>query len=188
MFPVKKWGLYVLTFMCLIAIMVCVTCDYSITKSLTWSLIVLLALVAGWLILLPFFIARNKVIKKTLIVISIIIIPFLAGLSAVLKLPLILSMGSCIAGLSIAAVWGIYGIFLKYQKRIFLAFALSLLIVIPSACGLTHIIAYFIEHLSIDFASDLFHIITTLAISGFCLIIDSIRLHHTDMRKGETGL
>lgn len=92
MLQVKKWGLYIFTSMCLIAILVCVICDYVTTNTLTWSLIVLLSLIAGWLVFVPFFKARSKVIRKTLIVISIITIPFLAGLSAILKLPLILSM------------------------------------------------------------------------------------------------
>ena len=126
--------------------------------------------------------------KEALLVISIITLPFLAGFSAVLKLPLILSMGSSIAGLSIAAAWGIYGVFVKCQKRIFLALALSLLIAIPLACGITHIAAYFIESISVDFVSDLFHIITTLALSGICLTIDFVRLHRENMRKGQTEL
>ena len=188
MLQIKKWGLYILSSMCLIAIMVCVICDYVLTKNLTWSLIVLLSLIAGWLVFVPFFRARSKVIRKSLTVISIIMLPFLAGLSVILKLPLILSMGSSIAGLSIAAAWGIYGAFVKCQKRIFLAFALSLLIVIPLACGITHITAYFIESVSMDFVSDLFHIITTLVLSGTCFTIDLVRLHRDNIRKGQTEL
>ena len=188
MLQIKKWGLYILTAMCFIAIMVCVICDYAMAKSLTWSLIVVLSLLAGWLVFVPFFSAGSKGIKQSLIVISIITLPFLAGLSAVLKSPLILSMGSSIAVLSIAAAWGIYGVFAKCQKRIFLALALSLLIAIPLACGITHIAAYFIESISVDFVSDLFHIITTLAFSGICLTIDFVRLHRENMRKGQTEL
>ena len=176
MLQIKKWGLYVLSSMCFIAAMVCVICDYAITKNLTWSLIVLLSLIVGWLVFVPFFRARSKVIRKSLIVISIITLPFLAGLSAILKLPLILSMGSSIAGLSIAAAWGIYGVFVKYQKRVCLAFALSLLIAIPVAWGITHIAAYFTASIPVDPASDLFHILTALAASGTCWTIDLVRL------------
>ena len=188
MLQIKKWGLYILTAMCFIAIMVCVICDYAMTKNLTWSLIVVLSLLAGWLVFVPFFSAGSKGMKEALLVISIITLPFLAGFSAVLKLSLILSMGSSIAGLSIAAAWGIYGVFVKCQKRIFLALVLSLLIVIPLACGITHITAHFVESISIDFVSDLFHIITTLALSGICLTIDFVRLHRENMRKGQTEL
>lgn len=185
MLQIKKWGLYVLTLMCLAAAIVCVICDYAITKTLTWSLIVLLALVAGWLISIPFFRAESKIIKKILIIIGIIAIPFLAGISAVLKLPVILSMGSSIAGVSIVAAWGIYGVFVKYQKRIFLAVALSLLILIPLVCGITHITTYFVKSVSVDFVSDLLHIIVTLLLSGACLIVDLFRLHHANSRKGQ---
>ena len=124
MLQIKKWGLYILTAMCFIAIMVCVICDYAMTKNLTWSLIVVLSLLAGWLVFVPFFSAGSKGMKEALLVISIITLPFLAGFNAVLKLPLILSAGSSIAVLSIAAAWGIYGVFVKCQKRIFLALAL----------------------------------------------------------------
>ena len=188
MLQMKKWGLYVLSLMCLIAIMVCVICDYAMAKTLTWSLIVVLSLIAGWLVFVPLISAGSKGIKQSWIVISIITLPFLAGLSAVLKSPLILSMGSSIAVLSIAAAWGIYGVFVKCQKRIFLALALSLLIAIPLACGITHIAAHFVESISIDFVSDLFHIITTLAFSGICLTIDFVRLHRENSRKEQTEL
>ena len=66
MLQLKKWGLYILTSLCLIAIMVCVICDYVITNTLTWSLIVLLSLITGWLVFVPFFRAKNKVIKKNI--------------------------------------------------------------------------------------------------------------------------
>ncbi len=147
----KKWGLYVLTLMCLAAAMVCVICDYVITKTLTWSLNSLLTLAAGWLVSIPFFRAELNVIKKVLIIISIIIVLFLAGISAVLKRPLILSMGSSIAGCRLR---------------------LSLLILMPLVCGITHITAYFVKSVSVDFDSDLFHIIVTLLLSGACLIVD----------------
>lgn len=134
------------------------------------------------------FQSKKQSNKKSLIVISIISIPFLAGLNAILKIPLILSIGSDIAGLSIAAVWGIYAVFVKYQKRIFFAFALSLLIVIPLACWITHITAYFVESVSMDFFSDLFHIITTLVLSDTCLMIDLVRLHRDNIREGQPEL
>lgn len=173
----KKWGGYFLTWMCLTAMMLCMICDYAMSRTLTWSLIVLLALAAGWLVLITACKARSNVVKKSLIALSVITIPFLVGLSAVLDVPLILSMGSGIAGLSIAAVWGIYAAFAKYQKRIFLAIALSLLIVVPLACGITHITAHFMERVPLDLASDLFHIIVTLALSVTCLTIDLVSVH-----------
>ena len=58
----------------------------------------------------------------------------------------------------------------------------------PLACGITHITAHFVESISIDFVSDLFHIITTLALSGICLTVDFVRLHRENMRKGQTEL
>ena len=183
---IRKCGFYVFSLLCFIAMIVCVICDYAIARTLTWSKIVLLSLSACWLVSVPFFKARNHIIRKSLIVVSIIIFLFLAGLRAVLKVPLILSMGGSIAASSLAAVWGIYGVFVKYKKRLFLAFALSLLIEIPFACGITHITTYFLEGFSVEFSSDLFHITTTLVLSGTCLIIDSLKLHHS--RKERTKL
>lgn len=180
----KKWGLCVFTFTCLIAMTVCIVCDYVQNKNLTWSLITVLSVIAGWIILLPIFKAESRVIRKSMIAMSLVVIPFLAGLSAILRLSIIWSMGSCIAALSIMAAWGIYGTFVKCQKRVFLALAISILIVIPLTCGIVHISAYFVETLYVDLASDLFHIITTLMLSAVFLFLDFIGLRcHVNSEK-----
>lgn len=182
---IKKWVFYAFTSGCLTAIIVCVICDYfqPTTGEISWSALVVLSLVTSWIMSLPLFKGRNKTVKNMLIVTSIVIVSFLAGISIILKLPIILKMGSCIAVLSVAAVWGIYAVFFKYKKRVFLALAFSLIVTVPLACGITHICAYFIEDIQKDLASDFFHVIITLALSGFCLIVDYIKVHSDNYRE-----
>lgn len=169
---IKKWGLYGTTFSCLVAIGICVICNYCLGGHLSWSMVTALSIIFGWLVLFPIFKAENKVVKKCLLAISIFIVPYLWGLSIMLRSSTIGVMGSQIAILSIMAAWLVYAVFVKCQKRVFRAIALSLLVVIPLACGITHISSYYIETVHIDPISDLFHVITTLVLSAVCLTID----------------
>lgn len=102
---IKKWEFYSATLACLAAIVVCVICDSCLTGHLLWSMVTALSVIFGWLVLFPAFKAKNKVVKKYLIAISIIIIPYLSGLSIILRSSIIGTMGNLIAILSIVAVW-----------------------------------------------------------------------------------
>lgn len=177
MTAIKKWGLCGTTLSCLVAIVVCVICDYCLSGRLSWSMVTALSVILGWIVIFPIFKAENKVVKKCLISVSILIIPYLLCLSAILQIPVIGAMGSLIAVLSIMASWAIYAFFVKYPKRIFRAIALSLLVVIPLACGITHVSSYFLETVHIDPISDLFHVITTLVLSAICFTIDFAKEH-----------
>lgn len=180
---IKKnaFGLVSVTF--LVAILVCLVCDYLIKGKLSWSLIVILSLMASWLLLIPLLKAKDKVIQKLLINVSVIAIPFLAGLSIVLKLPLIFKLGLCITIVSIAAIWSIYGIFIKYHRRIFIAIGLIFIISIPLALGITHITAYFIEEVHTDFGSDIFHTAVSLILAGICFVVDYFRYRSNNYSK-----
>ena len=81
----------------LIPLFICLICNYFINRHLTWSLIVALSLVESFLVTWAVLSATKKVVKKVLLVISVSIIPYLAFLSMILRLPIVFSLGSCIA-------------------------------------------------------------------------------------------
>ena len=62
----------------LIASIVCLICDYFTSDKLSWSFIAIEAIIAVWLVFLPCMLFKEKVIFKTLIICSIIPIPFLS--------------------------------------------------------------------------------------------------------------
>lgn len=94
----------------LLAAIVCLICNYAVSGELSWSFIVLASLVSAWGVLAPLFQAQKKRIFKSLLVFSLLIFPYLAVLSFLLHVPLLRTMGMCIAAAAIPGVWGVYAI------------------------------------------------------------------------------
>lgn len=147
----------------LIAICVCLICDYFTAENLSWSMISAAAILAAWIVTLPFLTAKTKIILKTLLAVSAVPIPLLAILALLLNRPLIFTMGTCIAFIAIIVIWIIYGIFCKYHKNLWRAFGCALLVMIPTPIAITHIVACFIPEVQQDVSSDLFNSGITLA-------------------------
>ena len=169
----------------LIAGCVCLICDYFISDQLSWSLIAAVSIAAAWLILLPVLISRTKIVRKTLVAVSIIPIPLLAVLSLLLKKLIVFTLGSCIALIAIAAIWAIYGIFRKCRQNLWRAFGFSLLVLIPAPIAITHIAASFLPTVPFDFTSDVFNSGISLALSLVCFGADYLRSHGKGDETGE---
>ena len=166
----------------LIAIMTCILCNYVINKELTWSLIVMISVVASWLLMLPLFKSKEKIVRSLLIVLSIIIIPYLAILSMILKSFFVFSLGTSISVTSLVGLWCIYGVFLKYVDRKMYAMGFIFLIMIPLALGITYISAYFINDFSIVLDADiLLQAIIMLGLSFICFGIDYFFVHSEEI-------
>ena len=161
----------------LIAICVCLICDYFNSERLSWSLVVSVSVISAWFILLPSLTSKTKIVLKTLSIISVVPIPLLAVLSLLLKKKIIFKLGICITLIVIGAVWIIYGIFYKCKRRWYRAFGLALLVLIPVPIAITHIASYFLPQAQIDFTSDIFNSGITLVLSLVCLGLDYLFLH-----------
>lgn len=156
----------------LAAVFVCLICDYFTSEKLAWSLITTLSIVAAWCILLPCFTAKKKIVLKTLLTASIILIPFLALLSLLLGNPMVLTLGICISFVSIAAAWVIYAVFRKCSNHLWRAFGFTLLVMIPVAIVINHIATYFIQQNNFELTSDIFNSGITLVLSAVCFGMD----------------
>ncbi|MCD7811509.1 MAG: helix-turn-helix domain-containing protein [Ruminococcus sp.] len=77
----------------LIAICICLICDYFTAEKLSWSLISTSAIVAAWFVMLPAMTAKEKIIFKTLLTASIVPVPILAILALILNSLVILQWG-----------------------------------------------------------------------------------------------
>lgn len=164
-----------------VALLVCFICDYFTSYNLSWSLIVLLSLAASWLIVFVLLAAKRNLVLKLLIAVSVITFPFLWSLSLILHYPKIFSLGACIALLSVTALWSVYGLAIKYHGRLFLILGLTFLISIPLSLGITHMVSYFNGNTGIDYTSDIFHMVISLALAGVSFVID-YALYHLDSR------
>ena len=160
-----------------IAAVICLICDYFITGKLSWSLIVVLSLTATWFLLFSFFKTKINSVRNLLIVLSIIIIPYLAALSAILIQPSVFYLGSCISIVSIIGLWGIYGVFLKYWNRKLYATGISCLVTIPLSLAISNVVTYFNYGVKADLTYDTFRAIITLLLSIVCFGVDYFYNH-----------
>lgn len=172
---IKQNILYGLSASFLIAIIVCIICDYFISGNLSWSLIVIVSLVFSMLILFTLLTAKEKLIKKTLITLSVFIIPYLALLSFILKQPLVFYLGSCISVITATALWLSYIAFLKLPQRKYLAIGISFLMIIPLNLLINNLTQYFISDASFNQSDNILNSSITVSLAIFCFCIDYIK-------------
>ena len=141
----------------LTAVLVCLVCDYFTAGSLSWSLIAIAAMAAGWFVLLPVLTAKEKVIFKTLLAASTV------------------PLGSCISLVCIAAVWGIYNIFRKNRACLWRALGFALLVILPVPVIITYLAAHFLPQAQIDLTSALFNSGITVILLLACFGEDYLR-------------
>lgn len=172
---IKQNILYGLSASFLIAIIVCLICDYFLTRNLSWSLIVIVSLVFSMLILFTLLTAKEKLIKKTLITLSVFIIPYLALLSFILKQPLVFYLGSCISVITATALWLSYIAFVKLPRRKYLAIGISFLMIIPLNLLINNLTQYFISDASFNQSDNILNSSITVSLAIFCFCIDYIK-------------
>lgn len=165
-------SLAVLSALALAAICICLICDYCTSERLSWSWIAVAAILAGWCLVLPLLTAKGHVIGKTLTVASLVPFPLLAVLAYCLERPLVFTLGSCIALVSAAALWLIYGLFHLCRGHIWRGLGLALLVLIPLPIAIMLLIAGFIPQAQLSFDSSIFNSAITLALAIGCFGLD----------------
>lgn len=172
----KKDVLFALvTALAIVASCICLISDYFLGEGLSWSPIALLSTMGAWLLFLPLFKAKTKVLFKTLIVLSAISIPFLGLLSVMLRKPGLLPLGTCLALIAIVGIWGIYGIFKKMGNRPWRALGYALLLLIPLAIAITRTVSWMVPEIPVDSTSEGFHAAITLGMALLCFLADYLR-------------
>ncbi len=154
----------------LLSLMTCLVCDYFTSRTFTWSLTVFASLVLAWTLLLPFLAAWKRPILKSLSILSIFLIPYLALLSWLLKAPLLLRLGSCVSLVSLASLWCIYGVFSRYYSRKYRAFGMFFLIAAFLSLGVSLIVTHFTGQN--ESGQGALKIILALALSALCFLMD----------------
>lgn len=154
----------------LLAIAICMICDYFIIRGLDWSLIVMLSIVSFWMFI-PFTFAKENSIRNALIVLSVICVPFLFALSQILDTPLVFTLGSGIAFVSCMGLWESYFIFQKYQQQKLLALGYFVLLTIPLVLSIVWLVDRLIESFVIHQGSIFFQLTMSLLIATSCFVM-----------------
>ena len=165
---VKGLILTLLSAAALTAALVCLICDYFTSEGLSWSWIVTASLAAAWLLFLPCLTTGKHILRKTLVMASILPFPLLALLAFLLETPVVFTLGACVSLIAIAGAWAIYGIFRRCRGRLWRAAGFALLVLTPAAIAITHTVARFLTPVRTDLASDLFHSGISLVLSSIC--------------------
>ncbi len=155
----------------LLGAVVCLICNYAVSRELSWSLLVLVSLGAAWGILAPLFKAGQKRIFKGLLALSLLLFPYLAVLSFLLKVPLLRTMGMWIGAAALLGLWGVYSILIRVGggKKYF-ALSMICFLLIAEEYGINRIIDAFLvrtaEEQSFNYLKDIIILILAAACLG----------------------
>ena len=121
----------IISILFLTGIAICMICDLRTTGRITWSMIPVSSILFTWMVIIPAIIAGKRRILKSLVVLSILIIPFLYVLGAIIKIKAIFSIGAVMAVVGILYLWSVWGIYYKFRARKMFAAGVSILLAIP---------------------------------------------------------
>lgn len=119
------------TTLLLVGIVVCVICNYAISRKLTWSLISVATIFYTWAITIPMIYHGKKGIRESLVSLSIFTLPFLYILSLLVNAKAVFSIGAVMAVVALAYVWLGFVLFIRFQDRkLFAGGALFLIFIV----------------------------------------------------------
>ena len=115
-----------------IGIAVCAICDTAISRSFTWSLYPISAIVFTWLVFIPMIKFGKKGVCGSLLMCSIFIVPFLYVLHRLIRVSdLFFPVSINMAFIGVVYLWCIFFLFRVFRTRKLLASGIALLLVIP---------------------------------------------------------
>ena len=113
----RQWRLAILVTGGLLAgILTCFICDMALSGGLTWSLIAALSAEYGWAVLFPLIALKRRGLFGSLAAASAFTVPYLYGLSRLLGVREVFTVGTAMAALSIPFLWLIYAAFKRMGR------------------------------------------------------------------------
>ncbi len=119
------------TIFMVIGILVCCICDFAISGTLTWSLIVLSSILVTWIVSFPVILFGKKGVLAAMIAISILLVPFMYILSILINVNKVFSIGAIMSIISLVFLWIIYILYYRLKERKLLATGITFLFAIP---------------------------------------------------------
>ncbi|MCL2427285.1 MAG: helix-turn-helix domain-containing protein [Oscillospiraceae bacterium] len=147
----QKVSAIVYTCLLLIGILTCVIIDLAISGTLTWSFIPVSACILAWLIFVPTMRYGMKGILVSLIVFSVLVVPFFLILNNLVNTGgLLLPIGIRTSIVAIVYLWIVFGLFKLLKSKTFIAAAVSLLLTIPFSLAINFILSRIIQAALLD--------------------------------------
>ncbi len=158
-----------------IAILVCIISDFVTAGNFTWSPIVLASCLIGWSIIMPMILLGKKGIKTTLIILTVLILPYLFILRVLIGVKEIFQIGAVLAVITISYIWLVYGVFTRYMDRKFLSTGIAFIATLPFMIIINFSLWLMIGVQAIDIW-DWLSAFCIAIIGGACIIYDCKKL------------
>lgn len=157
-----------------VGIMVCGICDAAVSGRFTWSLIVLSSVFAAWIASFPIILLGKKGIFAAMISVSVLILPFMYILSALIKVNEVFGIGSIMSVIALAFLWIVYFLFYRLKERKLLAAAIAFLIAIPFVFLINIVLSKMLGIPAVDIW-DILSVFILFIISAAFFIVDHAR-------------
>lgn len=113
----RRWRLaLLLTGGLFTGVLVCFICDTALSGGLSWSRIVALSCAYGWAAAFPCVILKRGRPAGSLLSLSLFTIPYLYGLSHLLRVPAVFPVGTAMAAISLPFLWLMYAAFRRMGR------------------------------------------------------------------------
>lgn len=130
----------------LLGIIVCTICNFAISGKLTWALFPITSIIFVWSIIEPTVIWSKKGIHISLILLSLLIIPFLFALERIIGIAgLILPIGIRVSAIALIYLWEIYLLFCKSNLPGYIAAAFTVISGLPISLWINSVVSKFTE-------------------------------------------
>ena len=148
---IRNISAIVYTCILLIAIITCVIVDLAIFGTVSWSLIPVAACVLAWFTFVPTIKYGVKGILISLIMFSVLIMPFFLILNNLVNSGgLLLPIATRASIILVAYIWIVFGLFKILKSRMFIATAISLLLYIPMSLAVNFVLSRIVYVALID--------------------------------------
>lgn len=132
----------IISIISILGIIVCSICNLAITGSLTWAWFPISALVFTWQIVIPIIVFGKKGVCVSLVLLSILILPFLFVLENIIGIKdLIMPIGIPASILSIIYLWLVYLLVHKTKWSTHIIVAVAFLVGLPLLFGINYVVA-----------------------------------------------
>ena len=140
----------ILSAVSLIAIFICIICNYAIERTLSWALFPISSIIFTLLVVMPMILWGKKRVIISLIMFSASIIPFLFVLEKIIgRAGLIMPIGSRVSIIAVIYLWIIFFLF-KSKLFKYVSTVLTLMISIPIELWIDSVVSKFTNQSTFD--------------------------------------
>lgn len=122
----------ILSAISIIGILSCIIIDLAISGNLTWSLYPICSTILFYLIVIPVLVLNKKGVFVSLVVLSVLIIPYLFAIEKIIGIHgLLMPIGMPTSIIGIIYIWIIYILFVKTKLPKYMAASITVFLILP---------------------------------------------------------